>query len=241
MRIFRFDKIDSTNKYLKEKKDRENNDLIIAKIQDSGIGRRGNKWIASEGAALFSFGINSEEKFDLLTTVKIPLVIGIAVLRAIKNHPLIIFRKDLNIQFKWTNDIYLNGKKLSGILVEKIDNYFILGIGININNVINEELKSKAISLNEVLKEELDVEEFIFRTVIELKKYFKKFSLGNWEEILTEINEENFLLNKEIEVHYSGEILEGTALTILDNGCLEFVTKDNKKIELAVGEVHLKV
>ena len=45
MRIFRFNEIDSTNKYLKEREDLKDYDCVIAKTQTAGVGRRGNVWV----------------------------------------------------------------------------------------------------------------------------------------------------------------------------------------------------
>ena len=48
MRIFRFESIDSTSDYLKNKEDIQEFDLAIAEIQTKGRGRRGNSWISSK-------------------------------------------------------------------------------------------------------------------------------------------------------------------------------------------------
>lgn len=55
--------------------------------------------------------------------------------------------------FKWTNDIYLYDKKLSGILVEKRDNDFIIGIGVNLNIIEFGDLE--AISLKKITNKKL--------------------------------------------------------------------------------------
>ena len=121
MRIFRFESIDSTSDYLKNKKDIENYDLAIAEIQTKGRGRRGNNWFSSKGMALFSFALKAEKNISIEEYSKLPLVTGISVLRGIRRI------EELDLKFKWTNDIYLDDKKLSGILVEKVDDFFIIG------------------------------------------------------------------------------------------------------------------
>ena len=72
--------------------------------------------------------------------MKLPLLAGLAAIRAFQKI------KEAEYQFKWTNDIYLQDKKLGGILIERRENDFLIGIGLNINNQIPLEIKHIAIS-----------------------------------------------------------------------------------------------
>ena len=65
MRIFRFNEIDSTNKYLKEREDLKDYDCVIAKTQTAGVGRRGNVWVSNEGMAIFSFALQEDKNLSL--------------------------------------------------------------------------------------------------------------------------------------------------------------------------------
>lgn len=123
VRIFRFKEIDSTNKFLKELKEKNNFDIAIAEIQISGKGRRGNKWCSEKGGAYFSFLLKEDKNIAFEEYTKLPLVTGYSLMKTLeKIEPL------LNFKFKWTNDIYENDKKISGILVEKTGDYFIIKI-----------------------------------------------------------------------------------------------------------------
>ncbi|MGL5124283.1 MAG: biotin--[acetyl-CoA-carboxylase] ligase [Fusobacteriaceae bacterium] len=240
MRIFRFDEINSTNIYGKEMETIENYDLIIAKKQSLGRGRRGNVWESELGAGLFTFIIENSENLELEKVLKLPLVIGLGVLKALKNHPELIFNKNLDFKFKWTNDIYLNNKKISGILIEKYKNFFIIGIGININNKEFKEVAEKATSISKELGKDLDIENIIFSIIIEIKKQYKDFINGGWKKILEEINKYNYLKDKDIEVFGINEEIEGRAGTISEDGTLEIVTLRGIR-KLNIGEVHIKV
>lgn len=241
-RTFRFDEIDSTNVYLKNLNPKHNLDLVITKTQTNGKGRRGNKWISEEGSAIFSIILEDKKKMEMLEYTKMPLVMGIAVLNGIKNF-LVKNNKESVAQllsFKWTNDVYLNSRKITGILVEKSDDFFIVGVGTNLNNKIPEELKNYGISIFELVNEKMDTEELIFEIVSQVKDYFYKLQDGKWLEIIKEINSKNLLKNREISVHFSDKILKGTANDILENGCLEFFL-EKERMELSIGEVHLKL
>ena len=242
IRVFRFDEIDSTNNYLKELNPKYNLDLVIAKSQSMGRGRRGNKWVSENGAALFSFLLEDNKNMESSEYIKLPLVMGIATLKGIKKYLTDNKNYELseNISYKWTNDVYLYERKISGILIEKVNNFFVVGIGININNTILEELKNYATSLYEFTKIENDIEKIIFEVISQVEYYFNKFQKGKWSEILEEINSYNLLENREIEVHFNDKIKKGNSGNILENGCLEFFTNE-ERMELSVGEVHLKI
>lgn len=230
MKILKFDEIDSTNNYMKEHISAFNNyDIISAKNQTSGRGRRGNTWLSSEGMALFSFLLKPNKKMNIKDYTKIPLIAGIATLSALKK----IEKNDY--KFKWTNDIFLNNKKLSGILVEKVENNFIVGIGINVNNEISKELKEVAISLNG----KYDIDKVILTVVEEFSKYYEKFISGNWLGLLKEINDYNFLKNKEIMIKIGEASYSGKALNIAEDGRLE-IEIDNQIKYFSAGEIKIE-
>ena len=232
MKIYRFDKIDSTNEFLKKCDGLEERDVVIAKVQTAGKGRRGNSWVSLEGAGLFSFVLKEDEKIAQEEYLKLPLLVGYSLLKTLRRF------EDLDYKFKWTNDIYLNEKKLSGILIEKIENNYIIGIGININNQIPEKIKEIAISLNDVTEKIYNLEEVIFTIIEDFFGEFERFKIGEWFKILKEINEKNYLFGKRIDIVY-GKIKEsGLAGEILKNGELE-VFLGNQVKSYNVGEIHI--
>lgn len=229
MRLKKFRELDSTNNYMKENfKELENYDIVAAKNQTSGRGRRGNTWLSSEGMALFSFFLK-EQNLSIGEYTKIPIIAGIATLSALNRI------EKMNYKYKWTNDIFLKEKKICGILVEKIENNFIVGIGININNKIPKEIENIAISL----EKDYDIDEVIVTVVEEFSKYYKKFLSGAWEGIIQEVNLYNFLKNKKVKIKILDKFYEGTAQDISNDGRLE-VKIDNEIKLFSAGEVKLK-
>ncbi|OQY42975.1 MAG: biotin--[acetyl-CoA-carboxylase] ligase [Fusobacteriia bacterium 4572_74] len=234
MRIFHFDELGSTSDYLKEKKDKKEWDLVIADIQTSGRGRRGNLWVSPAEAGLFSFVLKEDPNLSMEEYSKLPLIVGIALLQGLKTVA------GLDYKFKWTNDIYLSDKKLSGILVEKASDYFIVGIGININNLEFLGESKNGISLKSATGDSYEISDVIKTIVNSFQKYWNRYLKGEWDEILYEINEKNYLLNKEIEIDFLGNKISGIGGKILKNGRLEVETIDGIK-EFMVGEVHIKL
>ena len=230
MKFLKFDEIDSTNNYMKENFSKfENYDIVAARNQTSGRGRRGNTWSSSEGMALFSFLLKTENKLDISKYTKLHLIDGISTLVALKKI------KDGAYNFKWTNDVFLDNKKLCGILIEKVEENFIIGIGINVRNIIPDELQKIAISMNS----DHDIDDLILKVVEEFSNYYKKFINGNWNEILQEINQYNFLKDKIIKVHIGEQVFQGKAKNIAQDGRLEIEIDGELKL-FSVGEIKIE-
>ena len=230
MRVFRFDEIDSTNKFLKEQNNLQDYDCVIAKTQTAGVGRRGNVWVSNEGIAIFSFALKEAKNISLEEYMRLPLIAGISVLSGLKKI------EDLDYKFKWTNDIYLDDKKLCGILVEKTKDFFIIGIGININNSDFGYAQDRAISLKNKTGNFYRIEDIIFCIINEFKRYFSE----DWSFVLKEINSYNYLKDKEIEIVKYGESLGvGIAKDIAEDGRL-IVEIDGQEKLFNIGEIHIR-
>ena len=232
MRIYRFDEINSTNTFLKGRSDLENYDMAIARVQTAGRGRRGNDWKSPEGAALFSFALKEEAYLPLEEWRKLPLVVGISVLRGLEKV------EAGDYKFKWTNDVYLEGRKVSGILVEKVDNFFIIGIGVNVNNTEFGELDRRATSLSRESGKRYEPEEIALKIIEEFKRCYSKFLMGGWNELLYEINSKNYLRDRSIKIDLRNRVEEGVAREIASDGTL-VVDVDGERRNYDVGEIHI--
>ena len=230
MKFLKFNEIDSTNNYMKENiYSFENYDIVSAKVQTSGRGRRGNVWLSPEGMALFSFLLKPEKTLSIIEATKLPLLAGISTLTALKKI------KDGAYSFKWTNDVFLSSKKLCGILIERVKDDFVVGIGINVANKIPEDIKNIAISL----ESDYDIDKLILKVVEEFSLYYEKFMSGKWLEIVEEINRNNFLKDKKIRMHIGEQIFEGTAKNIAEDGRLEIEMNGEIKL-FSVGEITIE-
>lgn len=147
-KIIHFDEINSTNikaKQLASEK-AENGTIIISETQNGGSGRLGRKWISPKGGSWSS--IILRPKIPPIEAPKITQIAAAAVYKALED-------LDIKVTIKWPNDIYLNGKKLCGILTEmkgEIDSidYVIVGTGMNLNidgSTWDEDVKKIATSL----------------------------------------------------------------------------------------------
>ena len=99
--------------------------IILAHRQTQGRGRRGAAWFSPPGESLaFSVLIRPSEPKALWP--RLALIAGLAVAEALENYiPL--------VGIKWPNDVWAQGKKIAGILVEAGKDYAVIGIGLNVN------------------------------------------------------------------------------------------------------------
>ncbi len=109
---------------------------MIARTQTAGRGRGGKKWWSGDGALLMSLG--SEIGTFQLTRNELPLL-SVSVARTV----LEILRERIpnrrpnghEVRLRSPNDIYVDGRKISGILLESpTPRHVVIGIGINVNN-----------------------------------------------------------------------------------------------------------
>ena len=131
-----FEKIDSTNDFLLANSTFDGHAIAYSEYQTLGKGRRGKEFLNSYGQHLmFSFGTHFGE---VSAIAGLSIAIGICVIRALKN-------LGFNPQIKWPNDIYINGKKVCGILVEssvsKKGAWVVMGVGLNVGLTLSENEK----------------------------------------------------------------------------------------------------
>ncbi len=142
-KIIEFNEIESTSKYIKENLDKLRNfDVIVADRQLSGYGRRNREWFDNSENLSFSILVKT------VLSNRIGLITQLAA--AAVYQTLLEFGIKTNI--KWPNDIVINSKKICGILVETVlvgdVLNTVIGIGININNVMfSEDIRNKATSM----------------------------------------------------------------------------------------------
>jgi BirA family biotin operon repressor/biotin-[acetyl-CoA-carboxylase] ligase len=125
--------LESTNKeanqLVQQQTDSASGAVILSEYQTMGRGRRGKNWVSPFAANLY---LSMVWDFDQGASALqgLSLAIGVAVSRALKQ------LKVEGVQLKWPNDIYINNKKLGGILLEMVGDpagqcTVIIGIGIN--------------------------------------------------------------------------------------------------------------
>ena len=231
--LIEFDKIDSTSTFLKENYEKfDNFTLVFAKEQTNGHGRMKRKWHSNYGdAILFSLLIKDEYIFKRFSDLS--LISAVTVYKFLS-------RYTKNLSIKWPNDVYLNGKKISGMLLEGISigekNIIIDGIGININqNTFDDEIKNKATSLFIETHQKYNIEELKKALLEDLSWMIEQIKSGS-KEYLSICRKNNFLKDRFVRATIDGEIKNCKVIDINDDNSL-LVEVDSTFKSLFMGEV----
>ena len=211
--IFNFTKIESTNDFARSliTEHKIFKGIVIADEQTKGRGRYGNKWNSPKGNLYFTVF------FPILRSnlKKIQFLVQLQIRNILNNYNI------KNVSLKWPNDLYINNKKVCGILQESIvlgKLFLIIGIGINVKSspkikkypttYINKETKKKII-----LTEFVDKLKKAFVSKIIDKKYSFKKIVKDW-------NKYAFNRNKFINFKLNNKIYKGIFRGINNNGAL---------------------
>lgn len=153
-KIIHYKEIDSTNDEARRliKKGEGEGLVLIADVQLKGKGKPGRIWHSPPGNLYLSAVVKPFKNPQELSSIT--LLGTRAVINAIDK------TCGLKGEIKKPNDVILNGKKIGGILVERLSSgHLILGVGVNLNN-FPEEVKGTATSLKKETGEEIPVKEF---------------------------------------------------------------------------------
>ena len=215
-----FDTLHSTNDYCETREFGEDT-AIIAREQTGGKGTKGRSFSSPRGGVYLSlvryYPCKAENSFSLM------IASCMAVVKTLEFYGV---RADV----KWPNDVFLNGKKICGILIK---NSFegenvkksITGIGVNVNNDIPKDLADIAINLKSVVGE-VDIDEFYKRLIENL---YADYSVDEYRS-------RNIVLGKEITVIRNGESGKAVAEDVAADGSL--VLKGGER--LFYGEVTIR-
>ena len=205
--------------------------IITAKLQTKGRGRFDRKWIGMDGNLFMSLAL----PFDIKDNAALVFISSLAVLQTIKQ-----INSDADVVLKWPNDVLINNKKVSGILIERGHNgYMVVGIGVNI--------KASPSSLDLIYPATNLAEIGLLADRIEFMKLYI-YSLDSLHEIWQERGFAKIVelwqayakgLNEAIEVHTSKGIKKGIFTGIDIEGRL--LLRTETKIEaIFAGDVFFK-
>ena len=226
-KIQRFESIASTNDYAKSKRDEGQNLLVIAASQTGGRGTKGRRFSSTKGG-LYLSKLSFYENFPAKDAFKIMQTAAAAVCETLASF-------GLSPKIKWANDVFVNGKKICGILIE---NTFsganiassVVGIGLNVYNELPEELKNIATTMQKETGKTFPIEEVEKRLVAILadENTYKKYDgyLG-W-------------LGETVEMLSGEERLFAKLLSVDETGGL-WVETDGEKRRFTSAEISLKI
>lgn len=234
-----FRRTDSTNERAKKLAlaDAPGGLVVTADDQTAGRGRRGNEWFAPPGSSLLYSALLrpfSAERAPLL-----PLAVPVAVCEAAESVA------PVRCQVKWPNDVWIEERKVAGVLVEARpdEGWAVVGVGVNVaipQDDFPPELRDTAVSLLPTEAEggiPAGGAPGVQRALAALNE-----SLGRWvassdDEVLAAFRARDVLCGRRI----SWQDGEGVVEEIDERGHLIVEKADGERVTLGAGEVHLVV
>lgn len=238
IKIFIFDSIDSTNNEAKRMvaDGFRQFGLIISNEQTNGRGRLGRNFYSPKNTGIymsFVFHPNAE----ISSAVSVTTAASVAVVRAVEK------LTNIKPQIKWVNDVYINSKKICGILTEAITDFesgltqsVIVGIGINLTTGdFPAEISDKATSIN---FSGLSRNDLIAAVSDEMANICSDI---NNHSYIDDYRSHSLIIGKRIDYYKNNIKFSGLAIDIDDNGGLA-VRTDNGPIEiLHSGEITVRL
>ena len=178
---FKFKSVTSTNdvaiNLIKEKKKKIG--CIYADIQTRGRGTRGRKWVSAHGNLFGSIFFPLKKNYPPFNEFSI---INPVIISSVIEH----FCEKKKISFKWPNDVFVNGKKICGILQELITlnskKFLIIGIGVNVISNPNINNKYKATNILLETRKKPSIKKIINLIILSYEKFFFNLNSYNYKE-----------------------------------------------------------
>ena len=228
---------DSTSTQLDAKHGMERQDpapsLYLASNQGSAKGRFERHFHTSpHGGIYMSIHLKPNCHFSELPPYT--MMVAASIVKAIQR------LTGIDTDIKWVNDIYLNNKKIAGILTEAISSIesgcitdVIIGVGLNFSiSDFPEEIATKATSLFQNERPTITRNQLI-------SEIWKLFLTIPTTDLVKVYKEKSLVLDKQVTFEQSGKAYSGIAKEIGDKGQLLVLTDDGQEKWLSAGEVSL--
>lgn len=210
--------------------------LIVADMQEAPHGRFNRPFFAAKQQGIY-MSLLLEPKEQLQELPQYTLLMAVAVAEAIDE------LLGVDSQIKWVNDIYLNQKKVAGILSEAMTDmetnslkHIIIGMGINFSipqENYPAELQEKATSLFPTGEASATRNQLI---VLIWNRFFEL--LAEPSTYLASYRKKSFVLGKKVTFKRKDRTYLGTAIAITDTGEL-VVDLGNEQLSISSGEISL--
>lgn len=233
--------IDSTNSYLLRRLPNQlsQGQVCLAEFQSAGRGRRGRQWISPFGSQIYLSMYWYLEQ-GLSAAMGLSLVAALAVSDAIYD------LTNIQVQLKWPNDVYIDGVKLAGILIDLEGqalepSHSVIGIGLNLNMpaYAAEKIDQKWTDLQSHSKKKIDRNALCTMLIHFLLKRLYQHQNEGLSVMLEEWHAQDLYLNKRVMLITGERITKGICRGVNGQGAL-MLEVDGQVKPIYGGEVSLR-
>jgi BirA family biotin operon repressor/biotin-[acetyl-CoA-carboxylase] ligase len=241
-RIYAFTQLGSTNDHIRRlaRNGEEEGAVVVADTQTRGRGRHHRPWFSPQGKGLWvSVLLRPTKHWDKVGLMS--LLTGLTVAEAIAQQTKVF------PMLKWPNDVMVDGKKISGILIESEirqesigGSFLALGIGINVSHRPNDfpdSLRDRATSLLIETGMEIDRVQLLATVLHKLEDHYRRFVNGDHDFIRDEWWKKCLHRQKLVRVVCGKTTFNGIFEKIGANGEMLLRTDDGELRRIQAGEV----
>ncbi|MDX1511436.1 MAG: biotin--[acetyl-CoA-carboxylase] ligase [Nitriliruptorales bacterium] len=206
--------------------------VVLAETQTEGRGRAGRAWLDQPGGDLLvsvTTGIPSGEE------TLVPLAAGLAIADAVRRH-------GLHVSLKWPNDVLAGGRKLAGVLVERLEDALVIGIGVDIDwrDVDRSGELTAWTSMAEETGADVDRWDVLTDLLRSLDTWLRDLDQGDAERLLAQYQLDCSTIGQQVVVTTpAGDVVEGRAIGLDATGALGVDTADGP-IAVIAGDVTVR-
>ena len=174
--------------------------VVLTGRQTAGRGRGAHAWWSGQGCLTVTFVLPVDQQ---LLPHQIPLLAGLAV----RNAAAELSGSD-GIALKWPNDVLFKGRKLGGLLCERIDKADLVGLGLNVNldrAAAPRDLRTSIASLAEIRGEPLDMTQALASVASHLHRVWSRGAGHPFGAVLQEYDTHHALIGRRVSVVDNGE------------------------------------
>lgn len=201
--------------------------LVIAEQQVSGRGRMGRTWVSPAGKGIWM-------SLLLRPPVPLPLTPQLTLLAAVALSRAITRIVPVTIGIKWPNDLLIDGRKISGILLESAAEderlrYVVVGLGISVNldaEDYPEELLSKAVSIKMAHGSEINRTDLIAAILEQFELLYDLYLEQGFAPIRALWEAHSVTLNRSVSLHTPQGIINGIPRSLDEMGGLRVELED---------------
>lgn len=237
--LWHFPEIDSTNLEARRRAEQgaPHGACLVAEYQSAGRGRLDRRWTAPAGSCLL-FSLLLRPDLGLSEVFGLTNLMAVALCRAIEDHC------GLKPAIKWPNDVFLEGRKLVGILTEftcraeRLD-HVVVGVGLNVNLSAGElaQLPAPAASLQAASGQIWDRAPLLAAILREASALYGQLLAGGRATLTAEYNQRSWLRDRMVEVRQGDQILAGRALGVAEDGALILEQAPGQTVLIRHGDV----
>ena len=221
-----FDSIESTNLFLSNRPFTNKVQLCLAREQTQGKGQYGRQWESQKDSSiLFSIRRNFPQECDLNG---LSLVVGLAIVKVLEKECLVE-----GFKIKWPNDIYFEGKKLAGVLLEsqiQSKNQSVV-IGVGINYALDQSMTFEIpwTDLAKITKTLPDIKLLTAEIINNILVMSEHFSAFGFNDFRSDWKRYDMLQGKTVMCTDLKDSFEGKVVGVTSQGALKIYTKNGVK------------